>query len=449
MSHIRPALRTSLVPCLALFVVLALSARRLAAQDLDDAEKKEAAIVIARADSARATLVQPPGSKGLTPATLVRAPFRAVGAGLALVAGAGYGVYRVLDKTGTIRFVNQANRDLRANDIRVRLKTIGSRSGLALLGRWDGARPLFVEGGISMRRYSLARAGLAFGDTLNGVELAAGFHRKAQLHFWGIGNDSREVDVSDYEHTMREATVRGQVRVLPHVRVGGGAGWEEDRADRGNDAMAPDVQDVFAGALPFGAVGTHRFMRADADLDLDFTSVGGPFQLRGVRLVTDWSGFRGVDEGDPDFQIASTDLRVYLPLNSRHAFALRGYAADAFGESNGAVPIYYLATVGGSEGLRGQKGYRLRDRAALIGMAEWRYQVWWHPGDPIYRVDAFAFVDHGAVGSSLGSIESSDFLTTPGIGIRFVNRGLTSVETFLAFGGDATPRIGFKLGASF
>lgn len=81
-------------------------------------------------------------------------------------------------------------------------------------------------------------------------------------------------------------------------------------------------------------------------------------------------------------------------------------------------------------------------------MAEWRYQVWWHPGDPIYRLDGFAFVDHGAVGSSLGSIRREDFLTTPGLGIRFVNRGIGKLETYVAFGGDEN-RVGLTLGTSF
>src|SRR5207302_4558330 len=105
---------------------------------------------------------------------------------------------------------------------------------------------------------------------------------------------------------------------------------------------------------------------------------------------------------------------------------------------------YYVPGLGSTQGLRGQKGWRYRDLAMLAAQGEWRYQVWWSPMNPRDRIDAFAFVDHGAVGPSLRAIAQDSFITTPGIGLRFVSRGVAKVETFLAFGGDK-PRAGLKL----
>jgi hypothetical protein len=209
------------------------------------------------------------------------------------------------------------------------------------------------------------------------------------------------------------------------------------------------VVDQFSTSLPFGALSTNRFARAGGELDFDFTSIGATYeQVRGARLLTSWTGFRGLGETSSDFQIGSGDLRVYVPFSRQHAVALRGIVHEVFGESGDGVPIYYLPRLGSTEGMRGQKGWRYRDRGVLAASAEWRYQVWWHPGDPHYRLDAFVFADHGAVGSSVRDIAWEDFHTTPGIGLRFMSHGVGKAETYLALRGDK-PRVGLKLGASF
>lgn len=166
----------------------------LAAQQNDAEKEAEGAAVVARADSARAALVQPAGKKGYSPARLVRLPFQAFGVALTAVVGVGYLGFQALDETGAIALLGKANRDLEALNVKVRPRYIGSRSGPALAARWRG--------------------GLAFGDTLTGVELAASHHRMTQLHFWGVGPDSRPEDRSDYAHTRRElgAVARARAR---------------------------------------------------------------------------------------------------------------------------------------------------------------------------------------------------------------------------------------------
>jgi hypothetical protein len=90
-----------------------------------------------------------------------------------------------------------------------------------------------------------------------------------------------------------------------------------------------------------------------------------------------------------------------------------------------------------------------RDSALAAGTAEWRYRVWYHPGDLIYRLDAMAFVDHGMVAPSLRDVTWRDAETTPGIGLRFVKDGLGLAEGFAAWGGEQGMRWGFQLGSTF
>jgi hypothetical protein len=425
----------------------ALGAQQNSTQDA--AEAAEEAAAIEHADTARAALVQPPGTKRSAAAEIVRAPFRLFVGTLAVAGGVVYGAYKALDHMGLVRMVEGANRDFEAADIKVRPDFIGTRSGVGITARWNGSgTPLFLEGGYSIRGYQLARGGLSFGDTLNGLELGAGHHKLTQLHFWGIGPEATADDRSDFGYTVRDVSAAGRVRVLPHVRLSVGGGWEQYTAARGTDGSRPDLHDTFAGALPSGAVGTERFASLSGQLDIDVTRVVRGDRLSGVRALGGWSGYRGLSDTDAEFQIGSADLRAYVPVSQRHELALRGMAVDVLGERGNGVPLYLLPRLGSTEGLRGQRGWRYRDHAVLAAMAEWRYQVWWHPGDPEYRVDAFIFADHGAVGPSLGDIEGPDFVTTPGIGLRFLDRGIAQVETFFAFGGD-DPKAGLKFRASF
>jgi hypothetical protein len=182
---------------------------------------------------------------------------------------------------------------------------------------------------------------------------------------------------------------------------------------------------------------------------VDYTSIRSRGeQMQGTRLIAGWSGYHGVSATEADFQVGSGDLRFYLPVTRQNGIALRGIATQVFAQSGAGVPIYYLPQLGSSQGLRGQKNFRYRDLAMLAAQGEWRYQVWWSPMNPHDRLDAFAFVDRGAVGPSLREIAQDSFITTPGIGLRFVRGGLPKVETFLAFGGDK-PRAGLKLGTTF
>lgn len=421
----------------------------LSAQQNDSVEDAGEAAAIAHADSIRAALVQPPGDRHSPASLLARAPFRLFAASVATVGVAGYGFYRLLSHFGAVQAAKDVNRELEAIDIKLRPDFIGNRSGVGMSARWGGSgTPLFLEGGYSLRGYRLARGGVSFGDTLNGLELSAGHHELTQIHFWGIGPDARMEDRSDFAQTRRDVTAAARARVLPHVRVSLAGGWEQDEVGRGEDSGRPDLQDTFEGALPFGAVGAERWAHLNGQVDVDFTAVVQSDRLRGVRALAGWSGYRGVSDTDADFQVGSADLRAYFPVTARHEIALRGLASEVFAESGDGVPFYHLPRLGSTEGLRGMRGWRFRDRAVLAGMAEWRYQVWWHPGDPEYRVDAFVFADHGAVGPSLGDIGRSDFVTTPGIGLRFLEHGIARVEAFLATGGEDL-RASVKLRASF
>ncbi|MBW3535359.1 MAG: hypothetical protein KY453_09115, partial [Gemmatimonadetes bacterium] len=112
---------------------------------------------------------------------------------------------------------------------------------------------------------------------------------------------------------------------------------------------------------------------------------------------------------------------------------------------------YYFATAPGR--LRGTEirfptvSVMGTENAMLAATLEWRYEVWFHPGDAHLRAEGFAFVDHGGVGPTLDRVDT--FETTPGLGLRFIDRGVSLVEVYAAWGGDRSPRFDIELGATF
>ena len=439
-------------PCTAAIlaaVLMQLAAPRVgAAQDGNgEAEKaRRRAAAVARADSIRATLVQPPPDRGFTTDDLVRVPFRLFGAALTVAALPPLALYALVKETGVDRKVADAYEALEAVDLHVSPDFIGSRSWPALVVRWDGLDPFFVEGGASLRGYTLARAGLSFGDTLRGAEVAGTHHVMKELHTWGAGMDAPYEARSDYAHTRRVVEAGLWTPLADHVRLRLDAGWEEDDVDRGFDDARPDLQDQPFRDELFGVTEETSYWRGGGELDVDW-SRAETLQLTGFRAVGRYDVFRGAGDTDSDFHRATADARLYVPLTGRHLVAARVLAQDHLAEEGGGVPFHRLAMLGDDDGLRGYTSRRFRERALAAASLEWRYEVWFHPGDAQYRIDGFVFVDRGGVGPSLDDIEA--FETTPGLGLRFVQGGITWVETYVAWGGDKSPRFDIELGATF
>ena len=404
--------------------------------------------MLARADSARAVLVQPPGAKGPRLGDFVRVPFHLFGAAVGLVSTVGYGAYQLFDELGVIHAVRDMDRQLEEEDIHPSVGFIGSRSWPALELRWDEPDPFFIEGGVSLRGYTMLRGGIALGDTLRGLELGVGQHDRNQLHFWGVGPGTVASDRSDYRLVRRDATLEGWTEVAPHLRLQLVGGVAEDELRRGEDDQRPDAQVVFP-ELFTGDEETDRFGHVGAAATYDLTRVNADYQLTGAWLNAGWRIFRGIDDTDARFQVGTADLQLFAPVGRRHAVALRGITAETWGESGDGIPFYLMPTLGSEQGLRGFRSWRFRDRALAAAMAEWRYRVWYHPGDPTYRLDASAFVDHGAVAPSLADLRARHFETTPGFGLRLMKAGFALIGGYVAFGGDDQARWGLDFETAF
>jgi hypothetical protein len=407
------------------------------------------AAVLARADSARAALVQPAGTYGGVRAMdLIRVPFQLFGATLALgVYGAGAAF--MLAEELLIEPATDVRNRLADVDVNARISTLGTRSWPALVLRYDGAAPFYAEGGYSLRQYEHYEAGVEVGDEALGGVASARYRRMRQPHFWGVGPDSREADRSDFRQDVGGVGASGwwQSPGAPFVLTGGAA-WETSRVvGRGWDSSYPNTSDVFGGDDLFGLDETTEYLRVGGGATLDGTYVEH-LQVRGYSVGGEWQYYEGLADTESSFHRLAGDARLFVPANERQLLALRVLAEDHLGEDGLGVPFTHLAHLGDEHGLRGYSGRRFRDRALLAAQLEWRYEVYWHPGFQNLRLEGFAFVDSGAVGPEVGAIDLSDFRTTPGLGLRWVQDGDARGEVFLAHGGEGW-RAGVSLGRSF
>jgi hypothetical protein len=406
--------------------------------------------VLAKADSARAALVQPPGTYGgVRPMDIIRAPFQLFGSTLALLVSGGGIAYLAADKV-LIEPAKKGQRFLAERDISSGIRTFGPRSWPGVALRYEGLDPFYAEAGYSLKQYEHYEAGFDLGNERDGARLAGRYRRMRQPHFWGVGAESSDGDRSDYAQDL--GTVGASLWWTPGEEspwlFAGGAAWEDSRVNgHGWDSHRPDADEVFDPADVFGLDDTTEYLHLNAGASLNNTAMEH-LQMRGLLLSGEWHYFEGLDDTSSSFHRLTGDARAYIPANERQAFALRLLAEDHVGESGRGVPFTYMAELGDDRGLRGFSGGRFRDNAAVAAQLEWRYEVYWHPGFPDMRIEGFAFTDVGTVAPSLGSIDWSTVRATPGIGIRYVNAGDAKFEGFLANGGGEW-RLGVALGRTF
>ena len=390
------------------------------ANDISDST----AVVLARADSARAKLVQPPGEyRGIRAMDVIRAPFQIFGAGLALGLG-GVGItYKIAD-----RFLIEPAIDVRNAlipvGIDVRVGSLGSRSSLAPVIRYEGLSPFFAEVGYSLRQYQLYRAGVALGARLGfSVEGAGSYRRLREPQFWGIGPDSREEYRSDYAMDVTDAigTARWSSadRELTFIADGG---WERTLTAPGWDDGRPDTQELFGAASLFGLDETVEFARVGGRAELDLTSLLD-LHLRGFFASAAFNHYEGVGGTTSSFEQVAGDARVFVPVNERTVLALRVIAEDHLGESGHGVPFTHLARLGDDRGLRGYSGRRFQDLAAAAGQLEWRYEVYWHPGFPALPRGRVRIRGRGDGRSLAFRDPVSQLHVTPGMGLRLHEQG--------------------------
>jgi outer membrane protein assembly factor BamA len=249
--------------------------------------------------------------------------------------------------------------------------------------------------------------------------------------FWGLGNDTPETAGDTYTPVLAGGRITYGTRLVEQVFVGvvsliGYCGVE-------SFAPAGAVADFLTTNRRRGwLVGAGPMVARDTRDDSTFPRAGS-------YSTASLSVFDGNVLGDYGFSQLEVDHRTFVSLPLASVLALEAYAMVDWGDP----PLEFLSQVGGLERLRGYYFGRYRDKAYVMGQAEWRVPLFW-------RLGAAVFVAAGNVAPTVGELSGDHLKAAGGGGLRLNLAKETPVNIRLdAAAGPGTFGLYLTLGEAF
>jgi hypothetical protein len=247
-----------------------------------------------------------------------------------------------------------------------------------------------------------------------------------QEDFFGLGQDSRKGDRTDYLLRSTEVGAVLQWKPAKLVDVAGGVSYLSPRIGSGTDSRFPSTEQLFDPATLPGFSKQADFLRSDVSFAFDWRE--NPLHPHaGGRYTAQLSNFRDQELNGFDFRRVEVDVQQYVPLPNRYrTVALRASAVLTDADAGHQVPFFYQPTLGGSHVLRGFREFRFRDRNSLAMTAEYRWEAWW-------ALDGALFVDAGTVAANRRDLTFRDLDVSYGVGFRVHSNSAFAARLDLAF----------------
>lgn len=283
-------------------------------------------------------------------------------------------------------------------------------------GLWGAASKLELRatgGARSRQAYEARLRRVRFAGGRLGAAAAARYQLLPSEPFFGLGQDSRDADETNYgfERTSLQLDVESDLSRT--LQAAAGAGWTASNVRAGRGSRNPSL--TATAALPAGTRERPQVVRAQAALTWDRrNSAGRP--TRGSQGVLGGAVARETTNGDFGWSEWHAALTQYVHLGYGRALGFSAAATVQEPLRGRRIPFYEAAALGGRETLRGYDRDRFRDEGVLRGGAEYRFPV--HPN----RLDGALFVDAGRVFADFGRDDPSRSVHAGyGIGLRAWN----------------------------
>lgn len=283
--------------------------------------------------------------------------------------------------------------------------------------------PLGLKGTYSTNTYrhaSLRIGDRAFIDSTYGIALEVGWRADTRERFYGIGPSTSAEFRSNYGFRgvfgrltgYRRLGTGGELSVFGGVRR---VEPEDGRLrtmtyDRDSIAAQYPGQDLYG---LFETLDLHDF---GISVSYDWRE-RPPSPLSGgtAGLVVSYASAEGSADTMVGFWRVHAEASHFFELFSERVVGVRVIAEHLEPDEGTRVPFYELASLGGSQRLRGYKTGRFRDLGFVAFSAEYRWPLW-------RRLDALLLTDHGRVFHDLAKdFEFSNFKSSYGGGLRFWN----------------------------
>ena len=301
-----------------------------------------------------------------------------------------------------------------------KLGSLATGSGLAF-GAGYRDRDLFDNKGTldlwaatSTRRYWATEARLTFPKLAHRrllLETWAAHRDYPQEDFFGTGPASARDDQTSYAIRSDLFGARAGVRPLPMVLAGGGVEYLSPRLGPGKDSRVPSIEQLFTPSTAPGLGESIDYLRSMAFLEIDYREPKNARKGGWYRL--DFSRFDDRTTGRHTVNRVDADLRQFVGfLAGRRVVAARLFASTSDTGGDHVMPFYLMPTLGGNDTLRGFREYRFRGPHAILGQAEYRWEIW-------SGLDAALFYDAGKVADRRADLNFKDLERDYGFGFRF------------------------------
>jgi hypothetical protein len=251
--------------------------------------------------------------------------------------------------------------------------------------------------------------------------------------FYGIGNDSRKEDRSNFAH--RQPSLWGSVGLDfgDRFRSGLAMRFEQNSISPGRNSNYPSSTDWILSheeQLP-GLDGRADYLAVEFNLQHDSlfdreNSAGGWDIELGAAIYNQLNG------DDNSFTKASLDVKKYFHLFYGRLLSFRLAAEVTRPYQDGEIPFYYLSRLGQRRTIRGFFRGRFQDRDSVLFSMEYQYPLIKRPpGKP--NMGALLFLDGGKVAHDLFSTSLfGGYHMSFGGGFRIFNRDGLDFQVLLA-----------------
>jgi hypothetical protein len=292
-----------------------------------------------------------------------------------------------------------------------------------LLGPFDGR----IKAVASVKKYELLEVGADVPELRPwlSLKITAGYHNYPQDNFWGLGNNTRKDQRTNYLIEAFDTTTAFQMS-FGKFRGGISGGYLKINTGPGRDKDVPSVPESLQLGPSYGHAGASlEYGALDDESD----------PHKGGKYAFQWTTYAS------SFQRYEVAAYRFVPITATDRVGLRALTTFIHNSPTETVPFFMLPTVGGSDTVRGFNHYRFRDGDALVLNAEYR-----RPLNAF--VDAVAFVDAGRVFSRAADLGLSDLHYSGGFGARlkFGQRVLIGID--LGFSREGA-RLWFRTGQMF
>lgn len=262
---------------------------------------------------------------------------------------------------------------------------------------------------------------------LRGVNIFSKFNE----YFWGIGNNSQEVNREAVEFNFYQVTQRLTQSFAYHIFAG--VQYQFYQVDHVESQICGllDTQPI-AGEKGSKTSGLGLLFLYDSRDNVINPSQGAYLD---VSNYINSKAFGSTFE----FNNFTIDARRYINVLPKQILALQGL----MNFNNGAIPFRQLATMGGDIMMRGMYKGRYRDNNMMALQAEYRFKVWKFIGLTVFGSGA-------EVAHSVNNFNTSDIRYTYGFAFRFMFIAHERVNVGIDFGfGRNTSAIYLGSGEAF